>query len=413
MSTSDGQDRSSSSSRYGRGWVGGDDGDDHQSSPDPGDTYGGPTTPDPTTPDPTTPDPTTPEDTYAQGPAEPEPHHEPEPGVYADPETESGSEGYGPDDPAYPKPDPDPQPEPGGDYDQTKQPPVPPPSKPPTHPCPPSMTCDTKRIDDLECEGKALKAESDAYSKDAEALKTRREAFEKARTAYTTERGKVDARHKGLKEDIDKLVEKAECALNKDERERIDKAFDQVLDCLKECPEDVGCCVDCGFVSQRWTVDQMDGLLARVLKVEKCYDDLVKEPEQLAKRLETLEQEFKELDESKLEAKRTYAMAKRLAWLFGSIWGRFPDASKYHDCLCRGLQCSLRGRKLLAELAGQKAYQECREATRIARCEGLRKNIVEETLATYDVLSPAPNAGGYTGQGAGQAAHAATGAAGA
>ena len=354
MSTSQGSDQGSpGSSRYGRGRVGGGG---YKPPPPAGDEYGTKPTPG---------DPTPPDDGY-------EPETPPEPRARARARAGPEPEGYGPEDTSYAEPETS---EPDGE--ETPEPPTEPPS---SHPCPPSMTCDTRGIDDLQCQAKGVKAESKAYDEVAAALDARRQAFETARAKYTEAREHATRAKKDLKRDIEALLHDTRCDLNRDVAECIDDAFGQVLECLDECPEDVGCCVDCSFEHEEWTVDQIDGLRVRVEKAEKCFDEvLVKEPEALTKRVEDLQKWVQELKDArkpeadpKEEPERLYARAKRLGWLLDTIWGRFADANKYQDCLCCGLQCSLQGRQWLAELAGEKAYQECQEASRLRRCDWLR-----------------------------------------
>jgi hypothetical protein len=269
----------------------------------------------------------------------------------------------------------------------------------PAHPCPPSMTCNTGAIDDLQCEAKGVKAESDALAGVAAALDTRRTAFETARGDYSTAREQAAKDVKDLDGKLECIMpgfkDKDKAPLNRDEVECLDKAFAQVLECLDECPEDQGCCVceDCGFDSQTWTVGQIDDLRGRVEKVEKCFDEvLVKEPEALKTRVEEarkLVDTLKEdMDKTPRDAKRLYARALEARRALEVIWGRFKDVNEFQNCLCRGFTCSLKGRKLLAQLAGDQAYQWCQEESRRKRCDWLRKNMVEETLATALVICP-------------------------
>jgi hypothetical protein len=324
-----------------------------------------------------------PTDEYApeQPPSPPEGYEqepEPEGGEPTEPE-----KGYGPEDPGY-RPGP-----------ETPTEPKPKP-KPGEHPCPPSMTCNTKGMDDLECEAKAVKAESDALTGVAEALATRRKAFGTARGDYTKARDEARMTVKGLRRDVEGLLKDTRCLLNRDEADCVDRAFTQVLDCLEDCPEEQGCCVDegCGFEKQTWTTGQIDDLRRRVEKVEKCFDEvLVKEPAALKQRVEDAKKLIDGLNDAmratpREDEKRLYARAKEAEWALDSIWGRFKDVNEFQECLCCGLTCSLRGRQWLAVLAGKQAYEQCQEESRRKRCEWLRKNIVDETLATQLILCP-------------------------
>jgi hypothetical protein len=300
------------------------------------------------------------------------------------PGPELPTEGFGPEDPGYPGGKTEPQPPTSA-------------SPPASHPCPPSMTCDTGAIDDLQCEASGVKAESDALAAVAKALADRRTAFETARSEYTKAREAANQAVKDLNRRVDDLLDDTRCLpLNKDEFDCIDKAFGQVLDCLRDCRGETGCCVDegCGFADQTWTVGQMDDLRVRVEKVEKCFDEvLVKEPAALTARVEALTKQVDELAEAlkadpREEVNRLYARAKRLRWLLDDVWGGFADVNEFQNCLCRGLTCSLKGRGWLAQLAGKKAYQDCQDASKQRRCTWLRDNMVDETLATQLVLCP-------------------------
>ncbi|MCY4725957.1 hypothetical protein NYO98_06680 [Nocardioides sp. STR2] len=314
---------------------------------------------------------------------------EPEPGEnggYApetpepeEPETPEG--GYGPEDPQY------------GGGGETPEPP----EQPPTgHPCPPSMTCDTRGIDDLQCEASGVKAESDALAAVAEALAKRRTDFETARSAYTQSRDAASQAVKDLNRRVDDLLDDTRCLLNKDDVACIDEAFGQVLDCLEDCDDEAGCCIDegCGFEGETWSVGQIEDLRAQVVKVEKCFDEvLVKEPANLTDRVTKVTGLVDKLAEDlkadpREDANRLYARAKHARWVLDAIWGRFADVNEFQNCLCCGLTCSLRGRQWLALLEGKKAYQECQEKSRLRRCTWLRENVVDETLATQILLCP-------------------------
>jgi hypothetical protein len=257
------------------------------------------------------------------------------------------------------------------------------------------MTCNTQGIDDLECETKGVEAESKELADVATALEDRRKAFETARAAYTKARDQAAQTIKDLNRKVDDLLQDTRCLLNRDEAECVDKAFGQVLDCLGQDPEDQGCCVSGKCLEgQAWTVGQMDDLRDKVEKIEKCFDEvLVKEPAALTARVADASTWVQDLTDAlkadpRDEPNRLYARAKRLRWVLDTIWGRFKDVNEFQNCLCCGLTCSLKGRHMLAQLAGKKAYQECQEEKRQTRQQWLRDNMVDETLATQLVLCP-------------------------
>lgn len=339
----------------------------------------------------------TPPDTGSTTYAEPETPGEPLPGD--DPDTPGHGygppdEGYEPSDPGYGPPDP------GNGEETPDQRGYPPPS---SHPCPPSMTCDTRGMDDLQCEAAGVKAESDELAAVATALAKRRTAFETARSAYTRARDLANVSVDKLADDVESLLRDTRCLLNRDVQACIDQAFSQVLECLDDCATTGGCCVDegCGFGDQSWTVGQMDDLRVQVEKVEKCFDEvLVAEPAGMTARVAAVQALVDQLNvalaaKPREDPSRLYARAKHVEWKLASVWESFADANEFQNCLCRGLTCSLRGRQWLAQLAGKKAYQECQEASRLRRCTWLRDNIVDETLATRLILCPpgSPSAG--------------------
>ena len=236
------------------------------------------------------------------------------------------------------------------------------------------MTCDTRGIDDLQCEATGVKAESDALAAVAEALAKRRTDFETARSAYTQARDAATQAVKDLNRRVDDLLDDTRCLLNKDDVDCIDEAFGQVLDCLEDCDDEAGCCVDegCGFEGETWTVGQIDDLRAQVVKVEKCFDEvLVKEPANLTDRVTKVTGLVDKLAEDlkadpREDANRLYARAKHARWVLDAIWGRFADVNEFQNCLCCGLTCSLRGRQWLA--LARRARRPTRSARRSPAC---------------------------------------------
>ncbi|MFF0097516.1 hypothetical protein ACFYSF_47640 [Streptomyces canus] len=277
----------------------------------------------------------------------------------------------------------------------TQHHPTPDKTHPSTHPCPPSMECDTGAIDDLQCRARAVKAESDAFAAVAEALGKRRTAFETARGEYGAARDEAAEIVAEVRSKVEEALAEIRCRLHRDEIDCLDRAFQQVLDCLEDCPDREGCCADADwFENETWTVDQSEGLRLRVERVEKCFDDvLVNEPEAVRKRAADLQALLAELDtvgkaEPRESTKKLYARAKQVSYAADAIWGRFADVNEYQECLCCALTGSLRGRELLAQLAGDQAYLTCQEESRAKRCAWLGAHMVAETLAVELKLRP-------------------------
>jgi hypothetical protein len=293
-----------------------------------------------------------------------------------------GDPGYGPVDTQYGSTEEQPQPPDGGGAEW--------------HPCPPSIaTCDTGAIDDLRCEATGVAAEAAALAAVADQLEARRTAFDTARKAYGDARAAAADTVKSIRRDLENLEIDIKCLLTDEELDCIEKAFRQVRDCVDECSTTQGCCVaeDCDFDSEEWTVERIADLTARVEKIEHCFDDeLVKEPVQLAARVAKVAELVDKLKaDTKVDPKdknRLSARLKEAALALETVWGSFGDVNEYQECLCCGLTCSLKGRQVLAQLAGDKAFQECQELARKKRCDWLLANIVEETIAVLLLVCP-------------------------
>nr|WP_221382004.1 hypothetical protein [Actinoplanes polyasparticus] len=365
-----------------------------------------------------------PDPRYGSGPRRYEPQSAPTPA----PTSRAQGQSYGPPDPKYPAPTPDPTPgypSPGPTptpdptpgypapgptptpdpapgypappsapgYPEPTPTPTPTPTPDPTPPakkCPPSSDCDTEAIDDITCQAQADAARAEEWKASAEARARRQTAFDTTRGLYDVARVTAEAAAEKQKEVIAELL--CQIHLNTDVTKRLDDAFGQVMDCIAECPDDSGCGVpdDCGFGGD-WTTDRIADLRARVEKVEKYFDDvLVNEPKALGDNVQAVQKLIDDLTTAmKAEVKdpkRWYVQAREAEWARVRITGRFADQNEFQNCLCRGLICSLEGRRKLVELVGDKKYEECKEKARQDRCDWLRKNVVSETLATATLL---------------------------
>ena len=300
-----------------------------------------------------------------------------------EPPADPPEQGYGPPDEGYPT-------EPSEPTEPTEP--------PPARRCPPSTDCDTGAIDELRCEAAGKLAEAAEITASAAALDARQKAFETIRKTYSTARDAAALAVDALDARLKTLTPKLRCELHKDRADCVDRAFDEVIACVEECTGGTGCGIaeDCGFTGETWTAGQIDELRARVEKVEKYFDDvLLKEPDALTARVAAVQKLVDDLDAAKKAGtetdERLYARAKEARWWLDGVWGAFADVNEFRDCLCRGINCSLQGRKLLSELVGDKAFQDCQAASRLARCTWLRNNIVDETIAV--VLRICPPAG--------------------
>jgi hypothetical protein len=276
-----------------------------------------------------------------------------------------------------------------------------PPPRQPEHPRP-DQECDIGELDVLKCEAEGIKRQA-AYTAEHEAdLQRRRTEFDGARTAYADARAAAHADVKELRHRLSRILEQLKCQIDDDEVIGcLDRAWEEVHERLRACGEPAGCCIDddcdfdtrCDDVSTEELLARIADIERRVKAAEACFDELIQEPAKLTARVAKLKQDVEALaaaiaDPKTADYRQAYATALWAWQRLRDIWLGFEHANEYHDCLCQGLMCSLRGRKALAVLEGELAVRTCREDAEKARCTWLREHVVEEILATYLKICP-------------------------
>lgn len=276
-------------------------------------------------------------------------------------------------------------------------------------PCP---ECDPDDLDGLTCEAEGVKARAAYAAKYEGDLKNRRTAFDSARQAYSDARTAATNDVGQIRHQLHRIEEQLRCQLPDDIERCLDDAWREVYERLEACGLPTGCCIDddCEFDTHCEGVptEQLRARQAeyerRVAAAEKCFDEvLVKEPTELKNRVAKLKQDVEALataaaSSTTPDPKHAFATALWAKRRLHDIWLGFKDANAYHECVCGGLICSLRGRKALAVLAGELAVRQCREDENEKRCEWLRTHVVDEILAVSLRLCPPAAAGEEAGR---------------
>ncbi|MGC0398682.1 multidrug efflux pump subunit AcrA (membrane-fusion protein) [Streptomyces sp. SAI-126] len=267
----------------------------------------------------------------------------------------------------------------------------------------PCADCDPSGLDSLTCEAEGIKKQAEVTTAAATKLAERRTKYDSARTNYTQSRSDAEKTVDESRRQHEQLVERLKCALD-DRRviKRLGRALDTVRAKLAECGGSGGCCAEeeCDFdtdVSDAPLTElyaRRADITRHIEQAEKCFDDLIDEPEQLTKRVAAIKAELAQTGEAlgKADKGQLVGLYARLLIVdqgLDDVWRGFATANDYVDCLCRALTCSLKGWQAVAVVEGAIAAAECREKADEARCAALRvpKNLVEELLAQYSKLA--------------------------
>jgi predicted nucleic acid-binding Zn-ribbon protein len=260
--------------------------------------------------------------------------------------------------------------------------------------------CDLGALDDLKCEAEGIKAQAEYTAAKQADLDKRRTQFDGARKAYSDARADVRDDIKEIRDQLTRLLDQLRCQLPEHVIDCLDRAWREVRERLEKCGMPTGCCIDdeCEFDTDYKDVatDDLQKRKAdyerRVKAAEDCFDALIKEPEELKKRVAdlkaALEALAKDMADPKSDPKQSYARALWYWRRLEDIWLGFEHANEYHDCLCQALMCSVKGHKAIAVLVGQIAVRDCRDKAEKARCDWLKANVVAEILAVYVKLCP-------------------------
>jgi hypothetical protein len=286
-----------------------------------------------------------------------------------------------------------------------------------------SRPCDPGPLDDLVCQAKGI-AEQSKYNTDHEKeLADARTALDNARGAYSDDRDKFDKELGPSREKLAKIFADR-CGIDQAQRRRLDRAFEKVRTRLEDCRPDP-CCVDdeCDWDDDVGHCDEPDDVAALRARIEwhvkratRCFRDLSNEtepppppppgatatatattepakptepppPPGMEKRVANVILEIKTIEDnaSKWPATKVYAAALVARWHLRTVWNGFADVNEYVDCLCRALNCMIRGHAAIARLERKAAVTACYRKKWDEACKKLDEpaTAVNEVLAEY------------------------------
>jgi hypothetical protein len=257
--------------------------------------------------------------------------------------------------------------------------------------------CDLGALDDLKCVAEGVKAQAAYTAGKQTELDARRKQFDGARTAYSEARAKAEDDVKTIEADLNKLRTQLECQLPDHDLECLKDSWEDVRERLGHCGSmPTGCCIDddcefddsCEDVSTDDLEKRKTEYERRVKAAEECFDQLIKEPADLTKRVADLKKDVEALAKETGDTRKAYA---KYLWYWRrlkDIWLGFEDANEYHDCLCQALMCTIKGHTAIAVLVGEIAVRTCRERSEKDRCKWLKEHVVDEILARCQKSTP-------------------------
>jgi hypothetical protein len=266
------------------------------------------------------------------------------------------------------------------------------------HAPPEGPDCDPDRIDDLKCQREGIKAQAEYNDKSGPDLVAAAKAFDTARAAYRDKRMEIDKDVTLLGEEVKRLIERIRCLFKDDGVLRcLDEAFGCVVQKLKDCKHDGGCCSTepCNFTKDcppdyNDLVRKISEYEARLEQEKACFDTLKDEPENLKKNLDVVEKEIEALkttlsgDLEKVDLKKLYADALVAQRHLALVWNGFATTQQYVDCLCRALTCWTKASDALSALKGCLAIKKCQKRSKDERCADLKTKTAIEVLLEYE-----------------------------
>jgi hypothetical protein len=257
--------------------------------------------------------------------------------------------------------------------------------------------CDLRALDDLKCDAEGMKAQAEYTTGKQADLDARRTKFDGARAAYSDARAAVKDDVREIRHQLTRILDQLRRCLPEDVIRCLDHAWEDVRERLEDCGMPKGCCIDddCEFETSCDDVSTADLLTRkadyerRVKEAEDCFDQLIKEPDELKQRVAALKAAVEALaKDTTTDPERSYAQALWYWRRLEDIYLGFEHANDYHDCLCQALMCSVKGHRAIAVLVGELAVRDCRYRAEKARCEWLKTHVVDEILACCQKHSP-------------------------
>jgi hypothetical protein len=268
-----------------------------------------------------------------------------------------------------------------------------------TKPSDPCADCDTGDIDELACKAKGIQRRAEVMTEFLANLQTFKTQFESARSDYTKARDSSQADVNAATTQLKSIIEQLKCLLDDDKRECLSEAFDKVVDAIRECAGEPGCCAGpCDFdhsVEHDESIGHLAGRIEHYRRETKkamdCFTSLIAEQAELPARATKYKAEVAQIGTdigaeggtAGAKAVRLLARAYVADYHLKGVWNGFPSINSYVDCLCGALVCSHRGAEAIARLEGAKATKECHEAAAAAACKRKQEQTVDEVMAEY------------------------------
>ena len=305
-------------------------------------------------------------------------------------------------------------------------------------------SCDPDLLDELKCRANGIEKQAEYNAAHGQELDDARAAYTAARAAYNTVRTAAEPLVSEARHQLEELVDRVRCQLDREGVERINEAFGRVVERLNRCGHERGCCCDedCDFDDdvRDCGPDDVPGRLAviehRTNEAADCFWSLIGEHTvvpppappappadpgataaappadpgaagapvptaaspaasaapplpALPARVQAAQDEIDAIAQAAAngswETVKLYAavLVARRHLSLRDVWRGFANVNEYMECLCRALTCMIKGHAAIGELTRQAAVNQCHCESRKAACKYLEDNTVDEVLAEY------------------------------
>lgn len=262
--------------------------------------------------------------------------------------------------------------------------------------------CDPRDIDDLRCKMMGIAKQAEYNATFTVSLDKAKTDYDSTRKLYRQTRHDAQVKVQDMAHDVKVLTEGIRCRIEQERVVRnLDAAFDQVVEQLKKCHPETGCCcseddcdfeVDCHELSYPELVKRIAVYEARTAAAQECFTALVGEPVALEARVAACKAEIDQInamlleDPAKTDLKTAYAAALVAERHICRVWNSFKDVNEFAECLCCALKCWTNGGDAVSKLMGAQAERDCHRKSAEDYCTRLQGSTVEEIIAIYDKL---------------------------
>jgi hypothetical protein len=267
----------------------------------------------------------------------------------------------------------------------------------------PCTDCDLGAIEDLACSAKRFQRQADVANESLAQLTEFKTKFGTARNDYQAARDAAQADIAAARTQLKDVLGQLRCRIDDDKERCLKDALDKVVDEIRKCAGQPGCCVgECEFDSTPGSDDAaaLSGRIERyrreVKKASDCFESLIAEQAALPVRAKAIRDAVAAIaaevaaENAAKDWARLYARALIAKWQLRKkqLWRGFPTVNAYVDCLCAALTCALKGWEAIAILEGIKAEMDCKAEAADAACKKKQENILDEVMREYVCLCP-------------------------